>query len=483
MKNIRKITALVLALLILSACLAVNASAAIKEKYAVGSIVYIRYSETAPNMAEGVIDDSWGEKLIRITKDNYNSGLYANMFDYRDPKPDDTYVDMWATFDNENMYFAFFTNDTNPLGSKDGGDSVCLMMEPGNTSLTYICEADPDSAFLHTYHTAGAVLSEDDFTPYDFGENEERQLTWLEKDGGFYIKYNVPFKFFGIKEKDLEEGFTMNFNFMRNILSVPDHFASGDGYLYWGKWFTKFPNKGNYYVIDSSKAKTPNTMVFKKSNTKQSVGEKLMTDAEYAEFMGIAATEVIPEVPQDTPDETEIKETPSSWALEEVSAAIGEGLVPVQLRRKYTQGISRAELASVLSLLLDKVYGKAPEKNDAKFNDTTDADVLKAANLGIINGYDAAGGTKDFKPNNTLKRSEMTAIINRVAKLCGKETTGFDSEVTFADTASHWCNKELGWAVHNGIVKGTSATTFSPENTLTVEQTIMMIYRTYEALK
>ena len=77
----------------------------------------------------------------------------------------------------------------------------------------------------------------------------------------------------------------------------------------------------------------------------------------------------------------------------------------------------------------------------------------------------------------------MSAIINRVAKLCGKKVTGFDSEVKFTDTANHWCKSELGWPVHNGIVKGTSATQFSPENTLTTEQTIMMIYRTYEALK
>ena len=483
MKKLGKITALFLAALMLASCLTISAGAAVKEKFAVGSIVYPRYSATAPNMNEGVIDDTWGEKLIHITKNTSNAGLYANTFDYKDPKPEDTYVDMWMVFDDTNMYFAFFTNDPTPLGSRTGGDSVCLMMEVCNTELTYICEQDPESSYLHTYHTAGAVLSEDDYTPYDFGENEERQLTWLEKDGGFYIKYNVPFEFFDIKAKDLEEGFIMNFNFMRNILSVSDHFASGDGYLYWGKWFTKFANKGSFYVIDSDRAKTPNTMVIKKSNSKQLVTDKLMSDSAYNDFMGITETAPVVTTVEEEPEEDVIRESPSDWAVEEVGAAIADGLVPVPLRRNYKKGISRGELAEILSALLDKVYGADPTTADASFTDTTDANVLKAANLGIINGYKQADGTYLFKPENTLKRSEMSAIINRVAKLCGVTTTGFEAEVKFEDTASHWCNSELGWPVHMGIVKGTSATAFSPENTLTVEQTIMMVYRTFEALR
>ena len=174
---------------------------------------------------------------------------------------------------------------------------------------------------------------------------------------------------------------------------------------------------------------------------------------------------------------------PSSWAAEEVNAAIAAGLVPEELQKNYTDGISRADLSKMLGVLIDKVYGQEPATSDAAFSDTTDAAVLKAANLGIINGYKQDDGTFMFKPANTLKRSEMSAIINRVAKLCGEETTGYDAEVKFEDTVSHWCNSELGYPVHMGIVKGTSETTFSPENTLTVEQTIMMVYRTFTALQ
>ena len=199
-----------------------------------------------------------------------------------------------------------------------------------------------------------------------------------------------------------------------------------------------------------------------------------------------------PAVPAETtaPAETEapligdpLKNPPSAWALEEVNAAIAAGLVPAELQNNYSGGISRGQLALMLSSLLEKVGVSLPTTGEAAFTDTTDANVLAAANLGIINGYKQDDGTFMFKPANTLKRSEMSAIINRVAKLCGEETTGYDAEVKFEDTVSHWCNSELGYPVHMGIVKGTSETTFSPENTLTVEQTIMMIYRTFTALQ
>ncbi len=173
---------------------------------------------------------------------------------------------------------------------------------------------------------------------------------------------------------------------------------------------------------------------------------------------------------------------PSAWALEEVNAAIAAGLVPAELQNGYTDGISRGQLALMLSSLLEKTGAALPEAGEAAFTDTTDANVLAAANLGIINGYAQDDGSFMFKPENTLKRSEMAAIINRVAKVLGAETTGFDAEVKFEDTAAHWCNSELGYPVLMGIVKGTSDTTFSPENTLTVEQTIMMVYRTFTAL-
>ncbi len=473
----KRILSLSLTVLIVLLSLIVPVSAAIKESAAVGDIVYMRYTDKEPNMDPGIIDDSWGEKLITVTSKTKNSGIYVNTWEYSNPTPEmNTYCDIYCQFDNENRCCAFVTNDPTPLGS-EGGDSVCLILEANNPSLTYICKTDPETGDRHTYITAGAHLSGDDYTLEDYGENEEREVTWVEKRGVITIKYNVPFSHLSLKESDLENGVVVNFCFMRNILSNPDHFHSGDGQMYWGKYFTLLTGEP-YYCRDNKNAKGPNSFIIKKTNSKQLLTEKLMTEAEYNKYMGVSVT---PSTPVHDPKKSD--EKPSSWAETEVNAAIKAGLVPVDLQKNYTKGITRQDLSKMLSLLIDITYGKTPMKNDAKFTDTTDPSVLKAANLGIINGYKQNDGSYAFKPANTLKRSEMSAIINRVAKLCGKTTTGFDKEVKFTDTVNHWCMSELGYPVHMGIVKGTSATMFSPENTLTVEQTIMMLYRTYTALK
>ena len=174
---------------------------------------------------------------------------------------------------------------------------------------------------------------------------------------------------------------------------------------------------------------------------------------------------------------------PSDWAIDEVTMAIKSGLVPKELRGRFANGISRENLSKMLVCLLSSVCEKETVAGEASFTDTTDSDVLYAANLDIIKGYEQNDGTYMFKPHNTLKRAEMAVILNRVAKLCGEEVNGYNDDVTFDDTVSHWCNKELGWPVHFEIVKGTTTTTFSPESTLTVEQAITMIYRAYKILK
>jgi len=176
-------------------------------------------------------------------------------------------------------------------------------------------------------------------------------------------------------------------------------------------------------------------------------------------------------------------DTPSEWAQAEVEKAISLGLIPEANQMNYKVGIYREELAAMLRPLLEKCYsGKTPATETSPFRDTDSEDVLYLYSLGILNGYEQKDGTFLFCPEKELKRSEMAVILSRIAKLCGKTTDGYDESVTFIDTVSHWCRKELGYPVAMGIIKGTSATTFSPEKVLTTEQTILLVLRTYEAL-
>ena len=57
------------------------------------------------------------------------------------------------------------------------------------------------------------------------------------------------------------------------------------------------------------------------------------------------------------------------------------------------------------------------------------------------------------------------------------------SKFTDKDKVSGWAKESVGTLAANGIMSGTSATTLSPKDSCTVEQSIMLLYRVYEAAK
>lgn len=176
---------------------------------------------------------------------------------------------------------------------------------------------------------------------------------------------------------------------------------------------------------------------------------------------------------------------PSAWAQDLVSVAIAAGIVPENLQQNYTEAVSRGEVAEMFIRLLEKSSGKdidaiLAEKgvqiNPTAFTDTTDKNVLAANALGIINGV----GNNRFDPNGTFTRAQIAVILNRTAEVLGVETDGYTH--AFTDVSGHWCNTELGWPVHAGIINGVGNNRFDPDGVLTTEQSIVMAQRALEAL-
>ncbi len=179
---------------------------------------------------------------------------------------------------------------------------------------------------------------------------------------------------------------------------------------------------------------------------------------------------------------------PSSWAQEEVEAAIGEGLVPANLQANYTSSVTRGAVAQIFVNLLEKAAGKCiddimAEKgvaiNEGAFTDTNDKAVLAANALGIINGT----GSGKFSPDGTLKRAQIAAIINRVARVMGIETEGYTHEFKDITDNYSWADSELGWPVHAGVINGVGQGRFNPGGDLTTEQAILITYRALGSLK
>ena len=94
--------------------------------------------------------------------------------------------------------------------------------------------------------------------------------------------------------------------------------------------------------------------------------------------------------------------------------------------------------------------------------------VLWAVEQGITKGTTAA----TFSPNAACTRGQAVTFLCRAV---GTEGTG---DTGFADVgANSFCAGSVKWAVENGVTKGTTATTFSPNETCTRGQIVTFLYR------
>ncbi|MGO5095312.1 S-layer homology domain-containing protein [Agathobaculum sp. LCP25S3_E8] len=175
---------------------------------------------------------------------------------------------------------------------------------------------------------------------------------------------------------------------------------------------------------------------------------------------------------------------PSNWAVSEIESAMQAGLVPVLTGSpKYQEAITREQFAELIvqsvEVMLDQDLEAAPANT---FIDSSNPAVLKASQASIVNGV----GENKFAPDVTTNREEIATMIARAVKYI-EQNNGTDlapkaaSIAGFADQAqvSKWAVEGVGLLAANGIMNGTSATTLSPKESCTVEQSILLCYRLY----
>ena len=93
--------------------------------------------------------------------------------------------------------------------------------------------------------------------------------------------------------------------------------------------------------------------------------------------------------------------------------------------------------------------------------------VMQASEAGLMNGY----GSSLFGKNDPITRGQMVQILyNYYGEDCGTNS-GF-SDVP----SSAWYAKAVTWASKNGVVSGYSNSTFGPNNQLTREQMVTILY-------
>lgn len=85
-------------------------------------------------------------------------------------------------------------------------------------------------------------------------------------------------------------------------------------------------------------------------------------------------------------------------------------------------------------------------------------------------GYMSGVGGAYFSPTTTTTRAQVVQILYNFVG--GPEVSG---ETPFTDLTANWYKNAVLWAYQNGVVVGTSATTFAPDDPVTREQVTVFL--------
>ncbi len=107
---------------------------------------------------------------------------------------------------------------------------------------------------------------------------------------------------------------------------------------------------------------------------------------------------------------------------------------------------------------------------DVKTDDWFYNDVAYCYNAGLMNGMSATL----FAPNDTTTRAQFVTVLYRMAK--SPDVSGVTTSFNDVERGS-WYENAVKWAKSWGVVTGTSETTFSPNDKITREQMVTMLYR------
>lgn len=158
----------------------------------------------------------------------------------------------------------------------------------------------------------------------------------------------------------------------------------------------------------------------------------------------------------------------SNWAKPELDRAAQYGLIPKSIKDKMSSPITREEFAELAVLLYEKTTGKTAQPvSPNPFIDTTNPEVLKANQLGIINGI----GNKKFDPKSLTNREQVATMLSRAIRVMVPDADfSTNGAPVFSDekSISSWALEHVRFMSKIGVIKGTNGK-FMPKATTTAE--------------
>lgn len=183
----------------------------------------------------------------------------------------------------------------------------------------------------------------------------------------------------------------------------------------------------------------------------------------------------------------------SQWAKEELEKADNLGLIPSSLKGgDMTKPITREEFAELSILLYEKATGKASSPvSPNPFKDTSNPQILKAYNTGIVKGTAAT----TFSPKELTNREQVATMLGRAIRVIAPNSDFSTAGApVFSDQKdiSNWALEHVLYMAKLGIIKGsdgkfmpkatTTAQTAAGYATTTREQALAMSVRTIDKM-
>lgn len=168
----------------------------------------------------------------------------------------------------------------------------------------------------------------------------------------------------------------------------------------------------------------------------------------------------------------------SSWAEPELRKAAEYGLITDRIKDNMSGNINREEFAEIAVKLYELYTGKKAAAGSVGFTDTANPEILKAANMGMVQGV---GGGK-FAPGQLVTREQMATILLRTLKVLNPAA---DFSVTgisqFADDKkiSSWARDGVYYIAKAGVIKGVGGNLFNPKGYSSREVAVIACTRAY----
>lgn len=173
----------------------------------------------------------------------------------------------------------------------------------------------------------------------------------------------------------------------------------------------------------------------------------------------------------------------SSWAVPELDKAAGYGLITERIRNNMSENITRGEFAEIAVRFYEVYTGKKAEPGNARFSDTSNPEILKAANLGLTSGI---GGGK-FGPNQLVTREQIATMLVRALKVVRPDldySSAGSAKFTDDNLIENWAREGVYYCANAGIIKGIQNNDgtfrFDPDGNSSREVAVIVVTRAYE---